>query len=87
MFYEMCFPFTTNMERVNVLMGLSKKIFAYPKSFDLEQYSNQIKLIEKMLQDNPGKITSESVRVCVFAKCKKIKSILFKMNDQVPKIF
>ena len=65
MFYEMCFPFTTNMERVNVLMGLSKKIFAYPKSFDLEQYSNQIKLIEKMLQDNPGKITSESVRVCV----------------------
>ena len=53
MFYEMCFPFTTNMERVNVLMGLSTKIFNYPKGFDLEKYKNQIKLIEDMLCHNP----------------------------------
>ena len=56
MFYEMCFPFATNMERVNVLLGLSKKIFVYPKEFQNYTYKNQQKLIELMLEDNPGKI-------------------------------
>jgi hypothetical protein len=57
MFYEMCFPFTTNMERVNVLMGLGSKIFTYPKNLDLEKYKNQRELIEKMLLHNPGRQT------------------------------
>jgi hypothetical protein len=61
MFYEMCFPFSTNMERVNVILALRKKIFTYPERFDLKQYSLQTFLIEKMLDHDAGMYINNNI--------------------------
>lgn len=57
MFYEMCFPFSTNMERVHVLTSLRRQEFTFPEEFIKgKDYKNQIELIKEMLQHDPGKI-------------------------------
>lgn len=54
MFYEMCFPFETEMERVSVLKNLRNTSINFPPEIDLEHYSNQYLLIKAMLDHDPS---------------------------------
>ncbi len=45
MFYEMCFPFSTNMERIHVIQNLRQKEIILNANIDKQAYEKQVKLI------------------------------------------
>jgi translation initiation factor 2-alpha kinase 4 len=53
-FYEMCFPFQTNMERVLVLQNLRKPEIQFPSDLDFTNFLKQCGLIKKMLNHDPN---------------------------------
>jgi serine/threonine protein kinase len=55
LFYEMCFPFATTMERIYVIQKLRQKEIIFPDNIDTQKYEKQIKLIRSMLQHDPNK--------------------------------
>lgn len=55
MFYEMCFPFSTNMERIHVIQNLRQKTIDFNENIDKELFEKQIFLIKEMLNHDPIK--------------------------------
>jgi translation initiation factor 2-alpha kinase 4 len=53
-FYEMCFTFETNMERVLVLQNLRKPEIQFPNDIDFTAFTDQTGLIKKMLNHDPN---------------------------------
>lgn len=46
MFYEMCFPFATNMERIHVLKDLRlKEMIINPNIISQKQYEKQVEFL------------------------------------------
>jgi serine/threonine protein kinase len=55
MFYEMCFPFSTNMERIHVIQNLRQKEIIINESTSLAEKSKiQISIIKSMLNHDPS---------------------------------
>lgn len=55
MFYEMCFPFSTNMERIHVIQNLRQKEIIINESSPLAEKSKiQISIIKSMLNHDPN---------------------------------
>ncbi|OLY79661.1 putative serine/threonine-protein kinase ifkB [Smittium mucronatum] len=50
-FFEMCYPLMTGMERAMVILGLRKPEIEIPKNFPFEK-SNQLKIIKMLLNHN-----------------------------------
>lgn len=42
MFYEMCFPFSTNMERIYVISNLRKETIEFVNNIDFQAYEKQV---------------------------------------------
>lgn len=55
MFYEMCFPFSTNMERIHVIQDLRQKEIVLNGNIDQQLYQKQVQLIKEMLNHDPAK--------------------------------
>ncbi len=71
MFYEMCFTFSTNMERIHVIQNLRQREIVLSDNIDQQLYQKQIFLIKEMLNHDPGnlklyfknfKINSENIQ-------------------------
>lgn len=56
MFYEMCFPFSTNMERIHVIQNLRLREMVFNENIDQQIYQKQVRLIREMLNHDPSKI-------------------------------
>lgn len=54
-FFEMIYPFSTGMERVNILKGLRSSNVEFPKDFDVNNLRNEKKIISLLLDHNPNK--------------------------------
>ncbi len=55
MFYEMCFPISTNMERIHVIQNLRQKDIIINPNIDEQVYEKQLTLIKSMLNHDPSK--------------------------------
>lgn len=51
----MCFPFSTNMERIHVIQNLRLKDIKFSQTLNEQLYEDQIKLIKDMLNHDPSK--------------------------------
>ena len=49
-FFEMCYPFATQMERILTLRELRLKEIKFPSKFDLEHLASQAQIIRSLLQ-------------------------------------
>ena len=54
MFYEMCFPFSTNMERIYVIQNLRSKEIVISANLNVDGYEKQLSLIKSMLNHDPN---------------------------------
>ena len=59
----MCFPFSTNMERIHVIQNLRHKDIKFTQTLDEELYQDQIKLIKDMLNHDPSKSCKPALRL------------------------
>lgn len=54
-FFEMIYPFSTGMERVNILKGLRSSSVEFPKDFDVNNLRIEKKIISLLLDHDPNK--------------------------------
>lgn len=54
-FFEMIYPFSTGMERVNILKGLRSSSVEFPKDFDVNNLRTEKKIISLLLDHDPNK--------------------------------
>lgn len=54
-FFEMIYPFSTGMERVNILKDLRSPKIEFPKDFDANNLKNEKKIISLLLDHDPSK--------------------------------
>lgn len=54
-FFEMIYPFSTGMERVNILKGLRSSSIEFPKDFDVNNLRTEKKIISLLLDHDPNK--------------------------------
>lgn len=52
-FFEMCYAFNTQMERIQALRNLRKKEIGFPPDFDEKKSGNQAKIIRWLCHHNP----------------------------------
>ncbi|CCF58303.1 hypothetical protein KAFR_0E01490 [Kazachstania africana CBS 2517] len=54
-FFEMVYPFSTGMERVNILKGMRSVDIEFPSDFDVNRMKNEEKIIRLLLDHDPSK--------------------------------
>ncbi|SCU86876.1 LAMI_0D03928g1_1 [Lachancea mirantina] len=54
-FFEMIYPFSTGMERVNVIKGLRTPEVEFPKDFDAIKFKIEKKILKLLLNHDPAK--------------------------------
>lgn len=54
-FFEMVYPFSTGMERVNILKGLRLTDIEFPRDFDANKMKTEKKIINLLLDHDPSK--------------------------------